>query len=91
MLKKKIAEQLSKSDCFVLASQSETFGVAYIEALAMGVPVIATKCGGPEGFVNENNGIMIDVDSESQLIEAMKYMYNNSDKYDREEILYDYS
>ncbi|MFY9282731.1 MAG: glycosyltransferase [Miniphocaeibacter sp.] len=80
--RKKIAEQLSKSNCFVLVSQSETFGVAYIEALAMGVPVIATKCGGPEGFVNKDNGIMIDVDNEEQLIEAMHYMYKNIEKYD---------
>ena len=81
-----IAKQLSKSDCFVLASQSETFGVAYIEALAMGIPVIATKCGGPEGFVNKDNGIMIDVNNENQLIEAIKYMYDNIGKYDRKSI-----
>lgn len=84
--RKEIAEQLKKSDCFVLPSQSETFGVAYIEALAMGVPVIATKCGGPEGFVNKNNGIMIDIDNKKQLIEAMKYMHENVERYDRADI-----
>src|SRR5690606_4160000 len=36
-----IAGKMSESDCFVLASQLETFGVAYIEALSMGLPVIA--------------------------------------------------
>lgn len=81
-----IAEQLGRSDCFVLASRSETFGVAYIEALSMGVPVIATKCGGPESFVNKSNGRMINVDNKKQLIEAMKYMYNNVDKYNNENI-----
>lgn len=84
--RERIAEQLKKSDCFVLASQSETFGVAYIEALAMGVPVIATKCGGPEEFVNDSNGLMIDIDSKEQLVEAMKYMYNNIDRYERKNI-----
>lgn len=84
--RKKIAEQLEKSDCFVLASQSETFGVAYIEALAMGVPVIATKCGGPEAFVDESNGLLIDVDNKEQLIEAMQYMYNNINKYNGKDI-----
>lgn len=87
--REKIAEHFKKSDCFVLASQSETFGVAYIEALAMGVPVIATKCGGPEVFINERNGLMIEVNDKRQLSKAMKYMYNNIDKYDREGIAID--
>lgn len=84
--REEIAEQFKKTDCFVLASQSETFGVAYIEALAVGVPVIATKCGGPEAFVNDDNGLMVDVNNIEQLIEAMKYMYNNIGKYDRKSI-----
>ena len=70
----------------MLASQSETFGVAYIEALAMGVPVIATKCGGPEALENDENGLMEDVNNIEQLIEAMKYMYNNIDRYERKNI-----
>ncbi|MGS0972993.1 MAG: glycosyltransferase [Candidatus Izemoplasmataceae bacterium] len=85
--RQQIAEQLLKTDCFVLASQSETFGVAYIEALAMGVPVIATKCGGPEAFINENNGLLIDVDSKRQLINSMIFMYENPCKYDAKRII----
>ena len=81
-----IAATLNKADCFVLASQSETFGVAYTEALAMGVPVISTRCGGPEGFINQQNGLLIDVDDKAQLIDAMEYMYNNIGQYKREEI-----
>lgn len=81
-----IAKQLSKSDCFVLASQSETFGVAYIEAMAMGVPVIATKCGGPETFVNNDNGLIVSVDNIDELSNAMKYMYENIHNFDREKI-----
>lgn len=81
-----IAATLNKADCFALASQSETFGVAYTEALAMGVPVISTRCGGPEGFINQQNGLIIDVDDKAQLIDAMEYMYNNIGQYKREEI-----
>ena len=44
--RKDIAEFLKKR-CFLLASQAETFGVVYIEALASGIPVIATRCGRP--------------------------------------------
>ena len=81
-----IKEKLKSSDCFVLASRSETFGVAYIEALASGVPVIATKCGGPEVFVHEENGRMVPVDDFDSLVSAMKYMYRNNIKFDRQKI-----
>lgn len=72
-----IAEIYRQSDCFILPSLTETFGVAYVEAMAAGLPVIATRCGGPEDFVNEANGILIDVDDLGQLEEALVYMYNH--------------
>lgn len=84
--REEIAEKMKESQCFVLASASETFGVAFIEAMAMGLPVIATKCGGPEDFVNESNGIMVPVDDAEALAEGMKDMYRNIDKYDRKAI-----
>lgn len=81
-----IAEFLSNADCFVLASQKETFGVVYIEAMACGVPVIATRCGGPEGFVNEQNGMLVDVDDVGGLRDAMTHMMSNIEKFDAEYI-----
>ena len=77
---------MSESDCFVLASRRETFGVAYIEAMAMGLPVIATKCGGPEDFVTNENGILVPVDDIDKLKEALIKMHQNIDLYDREKI-----
>lgn len=81
--RKVIAHYMQQSDCFVLPSQAETFGVVYIEALASGLPVIATKCGGPETFVNEMNGILIDVDNKKELVSSMKYMSQNIQKYNK--------
>ena len=60
-----------------MASVSETFGVAYLEALSCGIPVIATRCGGPECFVNEHNGIMVDPDDVDALAKALLSMYCN--------------
>jgi glycosyltransferase involved in cell wall biosynthesis len=40
-------------DFLVLSSNSETFGVVLIEALASGKPVVATRCGGPADVVTE--------------------------------------
>lgn len=75
-----------QSDCFVLPSLMETFGVAFVEALACGLPVIATRCGGPEEFVDDSNGILIPVDSRTELREAMRKIHDNSSEYCREGI-----
>jgi L-malate glycosyltransferase len=77
-----IAKQMASSDCFVLASKSETFGVAFIEALSMGLPVIATRNGGVEDFIDEENGVLIPVDDQQGLENALLYMYNQSHNYD---------
>lgn len=47
------------ADFFVHASSSESFGVVILEALASGVPVIATRSGGPEDFVTEDCGYLV--------------------------------
>ncbi len=73
---------LAESDAFVLASRGETFGVVYAEALACGRPVIATRCGGPEDFVNERNGLLVPVDDAAALTEAMRCMTEHIDRYD---------
>ena len=52
-----------------------------MEAMAAGLPVIATRCGGPEDFVNEDNGVLVDVDNMGQLKDAIVYMYNHYMEY----------
>lgn len=81
--REEIAQRLQQADCFVLASVSETFGVSYLEALSCGVPVIATRCGGPECFVNEHNGLMVEPDDVEGLASAMLTMYCNGGSYNR--------
>lgn len=81
--RQKIAILYRECDCFVLPSAFETFGVAYIEAMATGLPVIATRCGGPEDFVNEDNGLLVPIDDIDALTDAMDYMYNNGQAFSR--------
>lgn len=82
MTRKEIGQIMQQGDAFVLASRAETFGVVYIEALLAGLPIIATACGGPEDYIDEDNGILIPVDNVELLKRALIYMYENRTKYD---------
>ncbi|MDI9216972.1 glycosyltransferase family 4 protein [Clostridium tertium] len=86
VLREDLPAIMGNSDCFVLPSMYETFGVVYIEALACGVPIIATKCGGPEDFFNENLGYMINVGKLNELYDAMEKIINNNSKFNGNEI-----
>lgn len=75
---------LSKSNAFVLSSQVETFGVVIIEALAMGLPVIATKCGGPESIITSKNlGLLVENDNEEEMTRALLHIVKNFKDYDK--------
>ena len=84
-----LGEAYPQMDAFVLASRRETFGVVYIEAMAAGLPVIATRCGGPEDFVTEENGILIPVDDAAALTNAMEHMMLHRAEYDSASIAAD--
>ena len=47
-------------DVFVIPSHQEGLGIVGLEAMASGVPVVATQCGGPEVFVrNDETGYLV--------------------------------
>ncbi|MBD3285354.1 glycosyltransferase [candidate division WOR-3 bacterium] len=76
-------EWFQKANFFVLNSNYETFSVATAEAIVHGVPVVLTRCGGPEEFVNEDVGILVDKKDIKDLTEGLIFMVNNWQKYDR--------
>ena len=61
----------ARAHAFVLPSQYESFGVVFIEALAMGLPVIGTVCGGPEDIITPEVGILLPKIDEASLVQAM--------------------
>ena len=73
----RIRDEMQRSNVFVLASRFEAFGVVLIEALSTGCPVIATRSGGPESIVNEDNGYLVAAENEQELADAMGKMYLN--------------
>lgn len=81
LTRNEVKEYMANSNTFVLPSQVETFGVVFIEALSAGLPVIGTKCGGPEDIINENVGLLIDKNNLDELAFALEEMYRNAKKF----------
>lgn len=80
--KNEVASIVSQSDILIITSEKETFGIPGIEALAAGVPVISSKCGGPEEYIDEACGKLYEVGDTEALSKAILEVANNLDKYD---------
>jgi glycosyltransferase involved in cell wall biosynthesis len=72
-------EQICKGSVFVLSSRFEGMPNALMEALAMGVPCVSTKCEtGPEELINNGeNGLLVDVGSKEHIASAILKIIHN--------------
>jgi glycosyltransferase involved in cell wall biosynthesis len=65
------AELLRRSDVLVLPSLHECGGAVVLEAMATGLPVVATNWGGPPDYLDESCGILVDPTSESSFVAGL--------------------
>jgi glycosyltransferase involved in cell wall biosynthesis len=65
------AQQLRAADVFVLPSLFECGGAVVLEAMACGLPVIATNWGGPVDYVDERSAILIEPGGEEAFIQGL--------------------
>lgn len=77
---------IAEADFLVLPSKKETFGCVLIEAMAGGIPVIATSSGGPTDFVNEKVGVLVEPNSIEALEKGLENIITNYDKFNKDYI-----
>ena len=59
ILHEELPVRMRASDILVLPSVREGFGLVAAEALACGIPVVATRSGGPESIVKDGQGFLV--------------------------------
>lgn len=70
---------LNACDVFVLPSVGESFGIVYIEAWAVGKPVIGVKSGAIPGVIDDDvNGLLANPDSVSDMASKIMRIYEDS-------------
>jgi glycosyltransferase involved in cell wall biosynthesis len=76
-----LSQGLNLADVLVAPSYNEPFGQVYLEAMATGLPVIATRSGGPVDFVVESgpraNGWLCEVDDVESLAATLHQAITN--------------
>ncbi len=82
----RLLEQLQKADAFVLPSLFEAFGIVLIEAMACGLPLIATRSGGPEEIITGETGLTVETNNPQSLANAMEALMRNYANYDQKVI-----
>ncbi len=62
---------------FIIPSHQEGLGIVGIEALACGVPVVSTKCGGPQAYIRPGeNGLLCDFDRDDMVAKISGILKN---------------
>lgn len=77
---KSARDYLAISDVYISAARREGLSLSVLEAMASGLPVIATDAGGVRDLAQEN-GILIAIDDEEGLFAAMKELRDNDVQY----------
>jgi glycosyltransferase involved in cell wall biosynthesis len=74
-----LAACYDSADVFVLATRQETYGMAVAEALAHGLPVVATTTGAIPELIGEEAGLLVPVDDTGSLVVALSRVLGDAD------------
>jgi len=82
--RREVAELMRQADLLVVSSLAETFCVPAAEALASGIPVLSTRCGGPEEFLVDKAGELVSAGDADALLRGLDCMLDNLHRYSRQ-------
>ncbi len=75
---KSLVKWYNIADVFVFPSLYEPFGLGLVEAMACGVPSIATNTWGPNEIIEENeNGFLVHKSSPEEIADKIQYLFDN--------------
>lgn len=81
-----VYQALMTCDFLVMNSRFETFSLICAEAMSCGKPVVATRCGGPQEFIDDSTGILIPPDNQESLVDALRKMIATHQNYATEHL-----
>lgn len=82
--KRDVAGLMRQADLFVLPSVCETMGCVLLEAMASGLPIVATAVGGIVEVVDGDSGILAKAMDPNDLCQRLEAALGNLEKFDRE-------
>jgi N-acetyl-alpha-D-glucosaminyl L-malate synthase BshA len=79
-----VAQLLSLSDVMLLPSEKESFGLVALEAMACGVPTVASDAGGiPELITHGESGFLAEIGDVDQMAHYAKLLLTDKDLYEK--------
>ena len=84
--KKEIAKIFLNEHALLISSELESFAIPGIEALASGLPVISTDCGGPKDFITDKTGVLTKVNDIDDIANGIKDVYKNYNRFKKENL-----
>ena len=81
-LQNNVAGLLAQTDILLVTSQMESFCLAALEAMACGVPVVASRVGGlPEVVLDGKTGLLFDLDRLDQAVQSVLDLVSDPERY----------